>query len=401
MRTFALCVLILLSAGSVYADTVITTDGRRLEGTVTERDGKIVVSPRKGIEIILDKADIEKIEVGSSLRDELVKKKADLVPGDPEPRYALAVWCKEKGLSAEARELLEEVLKLSPDHAQARRDLGYVKDGEQWVTEDALRKKLGFEKVHGKWVPAAEAKRMRRAEEVKKLLVRFALVYPKKDKKAEAAREELDALAKEDPTLIGPLVEERLGEHDATVRLAFVQLLGKAKAKLQGAKLVQLAFEDEDSDVRLAAAWSAWQTEDNALRTQLVQSLYHAKPIIRDRAAEALGYIEDSTVVPYLIEALYLHGTKTVEVEVERPVTRGIGGVSVQGNFGGYYVQMGEVEVQTRHVYVYSKKVLGALKRITKKDYDFSKKDWFDWWEKEGKKQAEKKPEKPAEAPPK
>jgi hypothetical protein len=152
--------------------------------------------------------------------------------------------------------------------------------------------------------------------------------------------------------------------------------------------------------VRLAAAWSAWQLEDNALRTQLVQSLYHSKTIVRDRAAEALGYIEDPEVVPYLIEALYLVGQKTVEVQTEHPVTRGLGGVSVQGNFGGYWVQMGEVELQTRNVYIYSKKVLSALKRITKKDYDFSKKDWFDWWEKEGKKKLlEKKPEKPSDKP--
>src|SRR5207302_2003034 len=128
---------------------------------------------------------------------------------------------------SEQKEMLEDVIRLAPDHAQARRDLGYVKDGDTWVTEDALRKKLGFEKINGKWVPAAEAKRTRRADEIKKLLVRFALAWPKKDKKADAAKDELDALSKEDPALVGPLVEERLGEHDATVRLAFVQLLGK------------------------------------------------------------------------------------------------------------------------------------------------------------------------------
>lgn len=383
-------IALLLCAAPALADTVTTTDGRKLEGTVTEKNGKIVVSRGNGIQIILDKSEIEKIEMGSSVRDEYAKKKADLVPGDPEPRYALAQWCKEKGLAAEQKEMLEAVIKLSPDHAQARRDLGYVKDGDQWITEDALRKKLGFEKVNGKWIPAAEAKRGKRAEEVKKLLVRFALAWPKKDKKATAAKEELDALAKEDPTLVGPLVEERLGEHDATVRLAFVQLLGKAKAKLQGDRLVALAFEDEDEDVRLAAAYSAWQLEDNALRTKIVQSLYAPKGAIRDRAADALAYIDDRATVPYLIEALYLVGTKQVEVQSDVPVSRGIGGIRAEGSFGNYYVQMGETEVETRYVYLYSKKVLAALKSITHKDYDFSKHDWFEWWEKEGKKKTDK-----------
>jgi len=383
-------VLLLFLATPVFADTVITTDGRRFEGTVTQRDGKVVVTLKKGVEIILEKADIEKIEVGTSLHDEYEKKKKELVPGDADVRYALAQWCKEKGLASEQKEMLEAVIRLSPDHAQARRDLGYVKDGDQWITEDALRKKLGFEKVNGKWVPAGEAKRAKRTDEIRKFLVRFALQYPKKDKKAEAARAELDALAKEDPTLVGPLVEERLGEHDATVRVALVQLLGQLKAKLQGDKLVTMAFEDDDADVRLAAAWSAWQLDDTALRTRIVQALFHTKSAVRDRAAEALGYIEDLDTAPYLIEALYLVGTKQVEVQQnDMPVTRGLGGIRAEGYFGGYWVQAGEVQIETRQVFIYSKKALSALKNITKKDFDFSKHDWFEWWEKDGKKKAE------------
>lgn len=385
MKRLALLLLALASAPA-FADTVITTDGRRLEGNVTERDGKIVVSPKKGIEIILDKSDIEKIVAGPTLKDDFQKKKADLVPGDPEPRYALAGWCKEKGLTAEWREMLEDVIRLSPDHAQARRDLGYVKDDNgQWITEEALRKKLGFERVNGKWVTAAEAKKIRRTDEVRKLLVRFALNWPKGDRHATAAKAELDTLLKDDPALVGPLVEERLGEHDATVREALCEVLGKVKAKVSAPRLVAITFEDEDYDVRVAAAKAVWAVEDNAARTQLVQSLFSPKAQIRERAAEALGQIRDPETIPYLIEGLYLVAMAKVEVEQEPQVSRGIGGVRAEGNFGGYYVQAGEVREETRLVYLYSKKVLAALQKMTGRDFDYSKHDWFQWWEKEGK----------------
>jgi hypothetical protein len=391
--------LALLLAGPALADTVVTTDGRRLEGTVTERDGKIVVSPKKGIEIILDKSEIDRIEAGSSVKEDFAKKKADLVPGDPEPRYALAQWCKEKGLLAEQKQMLEDVIRLAPDHAQARRDLGYVKDGDQWITEDDLRKKLGFEKVNGKWVPAADAKRARRAEEIRKLLLRFALVWPHQDQKATAARAELDALEKEDPTLVGPLVEERLGEHDATVRFALVVLLGKAKAKASAPRLVALTFQDDDRDVRIAAAKSAWQCEDVGARTAIVQSLFNSKKVIRERAADALDYIQDPETIPYLMEALYLVAQTQVEVE-DAPISRSFGGVAAEGNFGGYWITAGSVAVETRYVYLYSKKALAALKRMTGKDFDFSKHDWFEWWKTEGHdKFAKPAPAKPAAQP--
>jgi hypothetical protein len=376
---------LLLVATPALADTVVMNNGTTIEGTVTEKDGKVVVKKKNGIEITLDRADIAKIEVGNSLRDEYAKKKADLVPGDPEPRYALAQWCKDKGLTGEQKEMLEEVLKLSPDHPAARRDLGYVKDGDQWITEDAYRKKLGYEKVNGKWIPAADAKRQKRQEEIKKLLVRFALAWPKKDKKADQAKAELDALVNDEPGVVGPMVEERLGEHDAGVREQLVELLGKVKAKSSAPKLITMVFEDEDRDVRLTAAKAAWALEDVAARTKIVQSLFASKKVIRDRAGDALGCVQDPLTIPYLIEALYLVTVQEVVKDDEPPISRGWNGIRAEGNFGGYYVQAGETQTETKVVFLYSKKVLAALKEMTGKDFDFSKHDWFQWWEKEGK----------------
>src|SRR5581483_11433331 len=103
-RAAALSISLALGLASpAFADTVWLKDGRKLEGSVAHRDGKVVVTLRKGVDVILDPGEIDKVEVGESLRDVFEKKKADLIPGDPEPRYMLAQWCKENGLAPEWR----------------------------------------------------------------------------------------------------------------------------------------------------------------------------------------------------------------------------------------------------------------------------------------------------------
>lgn len=379
-------------AGPARADVVWLKDGRRLEGTVSTKDGKVAVELKKGVEVLLDPAEVDHVDVGESPRDVFEKKKADLIPGDPEPRYALAQWCKDVGLAREAHEMLEEVIRLAPDHAQARRDLGFVKDGERWVTEEELRRKLGLEKVDGKWIPAAEAKRIRHSAEVHKALQKalgdVAHGHP------EQGQAELAALAQDpDPALVTQLALERLGDREAPVRLAVCGLLGKLKAKEAAPRLANLVFDDAELEVALAAARALWSLEEVPGRTSVVQNLFHKKESVRDRAAEALGAVLDPETIPYLIEALYLKTVRIVEVQEpgEQVIIRGTPGeVPIAGRFGGYHqpvmgVSSGETVLRAEDVFLSSKPVLRALAKMSGRDFGFLKGDWFRWWASEGK----------------
>jgi hypothetical protein len=389
------------AAVPAFADTVFLKDGRTLEGTVSHRDGKVVVTLKKGMEVLLEPEEVERVVPGESLRDAFEHKRADLVPGDPEPRYVLAQWCKENGLAGEARALLEEVIRLDPDHAQARRDLGYVRDGGQWVLEEELRRRLGFEKVDGRWVPAADARRQKRTSEVRKLLVKIAFDLPRVGPKNVEAHASLEALARDpEPALVAPLVEERLVEHDPEVRRAFVELLGKLRQKSSAPKLVGLVFDDSSGDVVAAAGSAVWATGDIPSRTALVQNLFHKRLEVRNRAADALAAAGDPETVPYLIEALYLRVVKTVEVQPdEQVIMRGSAGEPVlAGRFGEYHapllgVSLGAAPgVHVEEEFLCSRHALAALQRITGKNFEFLKSDWYEWWTKEGKAQLLPKP---------
>jgi hypothetical protein len=62
---------------------------------------------------------------------------------------ALGGWCRQNGLDAEARRHLEEAVSIDPDHRAARKALGQVKVGDEWMAEAeaaAARKELEEQK---------------------------------------------------------------------------------------------------------------------------------------------------------------------------------------------------------------------------------------------------------------
>jgi hypothetical protein len=148
------------------ADTVILTDGRRIEGEIVkETPEKYVVKTKFGLQEI-DKVDVKAVEYKKSDRQiyEEEKKKA---AGDAEAHYQLAQWCKEKGLTKEAEEELKKTIELDPNHEKARKELGYQKVGDKWLTEDEAMQLKGFKKWEGRWVSESEYQELLKKKEEK------------------------------------------------------------------------------------------------------------------------------------------------------------------------------------------------------------------------------------------
>ena len=109
--------------------------------------------------------------VQDDVKAELAEKKAALDPKDAQGHYELALWCEANGLKTDYRRLLRTVIKVDPDHAQARELLGYQKYNGEWMLEreiERLKKKeeeqkmldQGFRKWDGQWYPAEEVEMM-------------------------------------------------------------------------------------------------------------------------------------------------------------------------------------------------------------------------------------------------
>src|SRR5581483_1205326 len=162
-RRLAASLVLLLALGSVArADIVHLTDGRKVQGRTSVEGDELVVEQKFG-QVRFPRSLVLKIEKEDDVYAQLERKQRELGRGTAEERYALGVWCREKGLDAEARVAFLSVLKLDPDHAGARGALGFVKEDGRWIAEDDLMRSRGLVRVDGKWITPAEKVQIGRA----------------------------------------------------------------------------------------------------------------------------------------------------------------------------------------------------------------------------------------------
>lgn len=149
------CALLVLQ-GFALADTIHLTSGRKIEGDIISQDyDKVVIKTKYGVQTI-DRMEIEKIDETKSPKELYEEKREKLGEGDAEGHYKLGLWCRENGLDAQAEAEFEEAVEIDPGHESARKELGYEKHGNEWLTRDEIMEKKGFKKWKGEWVSAEE-----------------------------------------------------------------------------------------------------------------------------------------------------------------------------------------------------------------------------------------------------
>jgi HEAT repeat protein len=118
----------------------------------------------------------------------------------------------------------------------------------------------------------------------------------------ETRMEAAERLAKiDDPATIRPLIQA-LRDRDSFVRWKTVRGL-KEKGRSATEALIQ-ALNDDNTAIRLGAAYILGSTSDNVVTLALIGALADEEVDVRARAAEALGKIADTDAVSALISAL-------------------------------------------------------------------------------------------------
>ncbi len=176
MKTLAAAPLALaLLAGPAFADEILLKNGRSLEGKVTEA-GDMVVFEKAGLRMEMRRDEVSEIRRTPSPKEEYAKRAAALdaykasagreekakKADDAESRHRLGLWCATKGLKDEAKAEQEKAVALDPDHAGARRALGFVKTETGWRPEDEVMQEKGLVRAEGRWVTKEEAERIAR-----------------------------------------------------------------------------------------------------------------------------------------------------------------------------------------------------------------------------------------------
>jgi hypothetical protein len=149
------------AAARAPADEILLKNGRTLEGKATEV-GENVIFERAGIRMEIRKDEVKEIRRTPTAKEQYAAKAAELdaaAKPDAEARHRLGLWCETKGLKDEARAEQEKAVKLDPEHAGARRALGFVKVDGAWRSEAEVMKARGLVLSQGRWMTPEEAAR--------------------------------------------------------------------------------------------------------------------------------------------------------------------------------------------------------------------------------------------------
>lgn len=146
----------LLLAAPTRADDIYLDNGEMIEGKATRRGDKIEIEMGSG-RLTLSADSVRRIESRESSVQRFERLYSALTPNDVDKRMQLAEFCRSHDMRARERELLEQVVALAPDHAEARRRLGYVKTAAGWRTHAEHMRAQGKVQRDGEWMSPEQA----------------------------------------------------------------------------------------------------------------------------------------------------------------------------------------------------------------------------------------------------
>ena len=150
-------ILLLLLPGPLFADEVFLKGAGSISGRIVEQTETMVTVDIGGGVMGVPLSKVERIVKARSPLDDFDDRAAKLGPQDTAGWRELGRWASQQGLTTQSRQAYEKVIALSPDDAEAREALGFVRLDGRWVTEEEGYRAKGYVKYEGEWMTAAEA----------------------------------------------------------------------------------------------------------------------------------------------------------------------------------------------------------------------------------------------------
>jgi len=397
VAALGLSVLLNLFGQQAAADIFHLTGGGRIEGElVSSAQGQYeILTPIGTVRLPADS--VERIEPAPSPMQDY-RDRAAGTPDTAEDQYQLALWCADRGLHQYKRQHLLRAIELDPDHAAARRALGFVRVGDWWVEtrtaaagQPAASQPAADEEDSQKLAVAVELNWKLRISAIKSTLLDSPLP-------SQVGRGRERILQIHDPMAIAPLVQVLSGGN-FVCRSVLVEALDHFADDAATLNLAALALADAAPEIREAAIRSLVRRQDPRIVAQFRQALASGDDTLVRRAATALGALRASEAVPDLFNALTVRRLR----EVELPLHAYLGTLEAafprcRRSIGSTWVWVQPTVVVTtpagailspgatpprrlRQVTVHRTEVLEALRRITGQDFGFDRDAWARWYE--------------------
>ena len=386
---------LLISQNVWGLDKVYLKTGRVLHGTVSEGDAEkggefILLKTASGAMYKLDKGDIVKSIIKREQVDLDYEAKRRHISNTATDHIELAKWCEKQDrgktrFQEQIRWHYENVVRLDPDHANARKKLGYLKlENGTWVAEAEFKERQGYipDRRRG-WIADL-------AKEVQTASDRSEAEYGTKKKefnrwlkRAKKGDYQPGVLANLcDPSTL-TLVYESTVKEIANTELTRVQLDAISNVNNGTAVriLAQFAMMAPKQELREHAISLLSQPQIDHIGAILAlaeglkfstRSIVHNAAFAIAEVASTDNYSRDFAILP-LADSLITTHTEKIEGALEA------GRLNTSFGNGGTGFQTGGGP-QTREVNYKNPPSLDALRRLVEADFEYQEQAWRDWY---------------------
>ena len=364
------------------ADIFKLRSGGEVRGELANPDEapreKYIVRPFAGGELTLEAAVVAEVVRQRPNQVEYEKLKLKLAD-TAEDQWKMAQWCHENKLENDRKTHLQRLIELDPDHAEARKGLGYMRVGERWLTLEEKMKEEGKVKYGKGWVAVQELERIKQRDAEEKLqrdwhdrlkLYRIWL----NGEKAGAARRAILEIT--DKAADKPILTKLKAEKDYRVREIYVEALANLGTPAAINAIVEYSINNPKDSFRVACLDLIEKNKPPGALAIYVKALGDKDNTVINRAGRGLGRLGDPAAVRPLIDALVTKHKFIIPGGGEGSVTPTFSR-DASGNGGAGLSSGGGPKVVQRSMR--NDEVLAALVKLTGKDFDYDVEGWKDW----------------------
>lgn len=297
-------------------------------------------------------------------------------PPSVEGHWAMAQWCRDRSLLAERDRHLRQILELDPNHAEARRLLGFVSRDGQWATREELMRADGYVLYGGRWMLPQAVRLLEQERKIKAAQGEWKQKISRWQSWLETGRQSLarEQIAQiNDPFAVDALVDAIKSEKRDWARLLFVDALARIGTARAEQALAYCALADPAEEVRLTCLDHLKKRHSRAVVDYFIGKLRSSDNVEVNRAAVALRELGDTSAIGPLIEALVT--THRIKISSGNP-----GQITTSFGTGGTGVSVGGGPVVVTQA-VQNRQVLDALEKLTGGvNFGFDQARWRAWY---------------------
>jgi hypothetical protein len=371
-------------APTMRAEVFHLANGGNVRGEVVNPDqsprSHWVVKTAQGGQISLPAEQVKKIDKQSTAEVEY-DRLAAVAPDTIKGQWDVAEFCHENRLPVQRTKHLERIIQLDSDHVEARRALGYSKVKGQWTTVDEGMDAQGRKRYKGAWRLPQEIELMERAHaeeqgqkdwhrKLKQWRGWFA------GNKADLARQQIAEIR--DPLAIKALAGFLADDQDREFRLLCIEAL----TQIGGSgldPLVTASLADRDEELRIVCLEKLHAAHYKPALIRYIRTLRDKDNGLVNLAAVGLSYMDDSTTIAPLIDAL-VTSHKHVIQPGGPPGQMSAGFGSGPGGAGGGSFNFGSPQPQVITRDYQNSDVLRTLVALSGVNFDYDVSAWKRWY---------------------